>query len=110
METHGGPPSIDASHGDLFLYMAWPVDRARGSAPANESCHHRLLQQSRVVCERKLFRIMESVILWPVMVIFLVAGQLVPIGRGANILYISSVASPSHFLWLVGAEGSVGVP
>ncbi|XP_065084103.1 UDP-glucosyltransferase 2-like [Ochlerotatus camptorhynchus] len=42
---------------------------------------------------------MESVILWPVMVIFLVVGQLATIGRGANILYISSVASPSHFLW-----------
>lgn len=81
-----------------------------GRSVAREVVRHRLLQQSRAVCERKLFRIMESVILWPVMVIFLVVGQLARIGRGANILYLSSVASPSHFLWLVGLGAPAGVP
>ncbi|XP_062556564.1 UDP-glucuronosyltransferase 2B17-like [Armigeres subalbatus] len=34
-----------------------------------------------------------------VVIFLVVVGQLATIGLGANILYISSVASPSHFLW-----------
>ncbi|XP_058832660.1 UDP-glycosyltransferase UGT5-like [Topomyia yanbarensis] len=60
---------------------------------------HASLRQSRAGCQRKLFRIMWSAMFLPVMVLVPLLSQLVTNCWSANILYISSVASPSHFLW-----------